>query len=349
MDVSTGDEGADPAVLGLVDTALLSLPERYRQAVILRYLQNHSEKDAARLVGCPLGTLSRRASEGMAMLRKRLGKLGVATSGVALVGLLTSEASAAVPETLLPSILATVKTAVATTATATGASSTAAMLAKGAMKAMFIAQVKTAALVTAAAVLLAATVSVGVEQLRDVRPSSNKTPAAGPSRTTTVEDSQFWASPGMGQAHIGAQLITLATSDVARVEKQLGMKLNSETGPVQLGEDDAKRIMVALWDSPSARLVFCVGTNAPLGQESMIRQETTEGRTSLTSMSEGNPSASHTLTLRWNSASVSLSTERLDLSTTLHSGLDRPTVYLLHLSRATSGYRGARATSQCNT
>ena len=130
------DEIADPAVLGLVDSALLSLPERYRQAVILRYLQNHSEKDAARLVGCPLGTLSRRASEGMAMLRKRLGKLGVATSGVALAGLLTSEASAAIPGTLIPTILATVKTAVATTATATTASSTAAMLAKGAMKAI---------------------------------------------------------------------------------------------------------------------------------------------------------------------------------------------------------------------
>ena len=56
------------------------------------------------------------------MLRKRLGKLGVATSDAALAGLLTSEASAAVPETLLPTILATVKTALATTATATGGS-----------------------------------------------------------------------------------------------------------------------------------------------------------------------------------------------------------------------------------
>jgi RNA polymerase sigma factor (sigma-70 family) len=340
MDVSTGDEGADPAVMGLVDAALLSLPERYRQAVILRYLQNHSQEEAARLAGCPLGTLSRRASEGIARLRKRLGKLGVATSGAALAGLLTAEASAAVPETLIPSILATVKSAVATTATATTATTTAVMLAQGAMKAMFIAKVKMVAAMTAAAVLLATTVSVGVEQLRDVRPPSNKTPAAGPSRTTTVEDSQFWASPGMGQAHIGAQLITLAASDVARVEKQLGMKLNSESGPVQLEEDDAKRIMAALRDSPSARLVFCVGTNATLGQGSMIRQETAEGQTSLTSSSEGNPSASHTLTLRWNSASVSLSTDRLDLSTTLHSGLDRPTVYLLHWSRATSGYRG---------
>jgi RNA polymerase sigma factor (sigma-70 family) len=157
------DEIADPAVLGLVDTALLSLPERYRQAVILRYLQNHSEKDAARLVGCPLGTLSRRASQGIAMLRKRLGKLGVATSATALAGLLTSEASAAVPETLLPSILASVKVAVATTAAGTGAVSTAVMLAKGAMKAMFIAKVKMVAVVAAAVVIATgAAVPVGI-------------------------------------------------------------------------------------------------------------------------------------------------------------------------------------------
>ena len=162
MDVNTGDEGADPAVLGLVDTALLSLPERYRQAVILRYLQNHSEKDAARLVGCPLGTLSRRASEGMAMLRKRLGKLGVATSGVALASLLTSEASAAIPGTLIPTILATVKTAVATTATAAGATSTAAMLAKGAMKAMYLAKVKMVAAIAAAVIVTGTAVPVGI-------------------------------------------------------------------------------------------------------------------------------------------------------------------------------------------
>ncbi len=177
------DEIADPAVLGLVDTALLSLPERYRQAVILRYLQNHSEKDAARLVGCPLGTLSRRASEGMAMLRKRLAKLGMATSATALVSLLTSEASAAVPETLLPSILVAVKTAVATTATATTATTTAGMLAKGAMKAMFTAQVKTAVLLTAAAIAVGgagvtAVMAVAKDQAKPAAQTTRTDPAA---------------------------------------------------------------------------------------------------------------------------------------------------------------------------
>jgi RNA polymerase sigma factor (sigma-70 family) len=146
------DSPAD-AALQFLDQELAGLSAVLRQAVVLRYLQGNSEKQAAELAACPQGTLSRRASDGIAKLRQRLAKRGVALSGVALAGLLTSEASAAVPETLLPSILATVKTAVATTATATGATSTAAMLAKGAMKAMFWNSVKTAAMVA---------VSVGV-------------------------------------------------------------------------------------------------------------------------------------------------------------------------------------------
>ncbi len=66
---SPSAEEFDPAVFGLVDAALLSLPERYRQAVILRYLQNHSQEVAAPLAGCTVGTLKWRASDGIAKLR----------------------------------------------------------------------------------------------------------------------------------------------------------------------------------------------------------------------------------------------------------------------------------------
>ncbi|MEI6148983.1 MAG: HEAT repeat domain-containing protein [bacterium] len=92
------------------------------------------------------------------MLRKRLAKLGMATSATALVSLLASEASAAVPETLLPSILATVKGAAATGAAATGAATTATMLAEGAMKMMFYAKAKMVAAVGAVVAALGLTV-----------------------------------------------------------------------------------------------------------------------------------------------------------------------------------------------
>ena len=162
-DIETSSPDVDTsAVLRCLDQELAGLSAVLREAVVLRYLQGNSEKAAAELAGCPLGTLSWRASKGLAKLRARLAKRGVALSGAALAGLLTSEASAAVPETLLPFILATVKTAVATTATATGATTTAGMLAKGAMKAMFIAKVKMVAAVAAAVVVTGLAVPVGI-------------------------------------------------------------------------------------------------------------------------------------------------------------------------------------------
>jgi RNA polymerase sigma-70 factor (ECF subfamily) len=149
-------------VFQAVDAELDGLSAILREAIVLRYLRGFSEQAAASAAGCPLGTMKRRASEGIAKLRQRLAKRGVALGGVALAGLLTSEASAAVPETLLPSILAAVKTAVATTATAAGATSTAAMLAKGAMKAMFIEKVKMVAAMAAAVVVTGVAVPVGI-------------------------------------------------------------------------------------------------------------------------------------------------------------------------------------------
>ena len=149
-------------VFQAVDAELDGLSAVLREALVLRYLRGFSEQDAAAQAGCPLGTMKWRASAGIAKLRQRLAKRGIALGGLALVGLLTSEASAAVPETLLPSILATVKTAVATTATATTATSTAAMLAKGAMKAMFIEKVKMVAAVAAAVVVTGTAVPVGI-------------------------------------------------------------------------------------------------------------------------------------------------------------------------------------------
>jgi hypothetical protein len=57
-----------------------------------------------------------------------------AVSAMPLAGLLTAEASAAVPEALSPMILATVKSVAATGVATTAAATKAAMLAKGAMR-----------------------------------------------------------------------------------------------------------------------------------------------------------------------------------------------------------------------
>jgi RNA polymerase sigma factor (sigma-70 family) len=143
---------------GLVYQEMAALSSAQRQAVILRYLEGRSEKEAAEVAGCPQGTLGWRASKGLARLRERLAKRGQLLAVAPLLGLLDAEAKATIPATLLPSILATSKLAAAGAAAgATGG--TVFALAEGAIKAMFWMKVKLAA------VAMALVVSLGVVAL----------------------------------------------------------------------------------------------------------------------------------------------------------------------------------------
>jgi RNA polymerase sigma factor (sigma-70 family) len=140
---------------GDVDAALAALPAEQRQAVILRYLENRTQEEAAVVAGCPQGTLARRATVGLERLRQRLARKQpqVATSALALA--LAADAGAALPETLLPSILVASKLAAVGVA-AGAAGSTGLAIAEGAMKAMFWMKVKLAAAVLAAAAAVGA-------------------------------------------------------------------------------------------------------------------------------------------------------------------------------------------------
>jgi RNA polymerase sigma factor (sigma-70 family) len=53
---------------GLI-VALERLPPDQMEAVRLRYLEGYTQQEAAELVGCPRGTLSRRAADGIQALR----------------------------------------------------------------------------------------------------------------------------------------------------------------------------------------------------------------------------------------------------------------------------------------
>lgn len=65
-----GDERED-----IVRRAVLTLPEKYRDAVVLFYFHDKNIADAARTLGLPEGTVKARLSRGRELLRKRLTKL----------------------------------------------------------------------------------------------------------------------------------------------------------------------------------------------------------------------------------------------------------------------------------
>lgn len=62
----------DPDLKADLDAALLALPSRYRESIILCHLQGFSRREAAERLGCAEGTLSAWLHRGLAKLRDRL-------------------------------------------------------------------------------------------------------------------------------------------------------------------------------------------------------------------------------------------------------------------------------------
>lgn len=86
----------------VVGEELNALPDKLRAVVVLCGLEERTNAEAARVLGCPVGTVDSRLSAARAKLRDRLARRGVAVPAVALGGLVEPLASAnAVSESLL--------------------------------------------------------------------------------------------------------------------------------------------------------------------------------------------------------------------------------------------------------
>jgi RNA polymerase sigma factor (sigma-70 family) len=151
----TVSEAEAEAVLRSVDQELNGLSPKLREAVLMRYLQGYSEREAAVRAGCPLGTMKRRASDGLAGLRSRLAKRGFALGLPSLVFLLETEAHAMVPSTFVSSTVTAVK-AYAAGAAMAAVPSNVATLTKGVLDMMFWNKVKTVTAVAASCTIVAA-------------------------------------------------------------------------------------------------------------------------------------------------------------------------------------------------
>src|SRR5215472_12977486 len=77
----------------ILDEEVNRLPTKYRQAVLLCYLQGLSSEEAARRLGCAKGTIFSRLSRARDLLRRRLVRRGVEVSPAALAAVLAESAA----------------------------------------------------------------------------------------------------------------------------------------------------------------------------------------------------------------------------------------------------------------
>jgi RNA polymerase sigma factor (sigma-70 family) len=155
-------EAAGREVIGIVEEELAKLPERFRAPLVLCGLGGLSKAEAARHLGCKVGTVASRLARARERLRARLARRGVTVPAAAVGGLLTEGvAPAAVPA---PLIAATVRAGVGFLA-GEGLTTQAAVLAKGAVETGTAVKLK----MTAALLLGLAVVGAGVAVHRALR------------------------------------------------------------------------------------------------------------------------------------------------------------------------------------
>src|SRR5262249_50936609 len=140
----------------VLDAALGELPEKYRAALVLCYLEGKTQEEAARRLGCPLATLRTRVARGRKLLRDRLTKHGLTLSTVGLAALLiASAAPAAAPTALVKAAVQAALPFAAGQSAAVLCSQQAAGLVAGGLRAMFLTKVKTVTLLLMAVSLVA--------------------------------------------------------------------------------------------------------------------------------------------------------------------------------------------------
>jgi RNA polymerase sigma factor (sigma-70 family) len=143
--------GPDPMDFAELHEEIDRLPEKYRQPIILCYMQGLTQTRAAEALGWPLGTVQARLHRGRERLRGRLARRGAGMMGLAMAALLMPTRAMAAPRRAWTE--ATARSAVRLAAgqgTAGLVAPAVSGLAESALKAMFLESLKGAAMMVLA-------------------------------------------------------------------------------------------------------------------------------------------------------------------------------------------------------
>jgi RNA polymerase sigma factor (sigma-70 family) len=144
------------------------LPLGCRAAVVLCYFDGLSPEQAARQLGCPVGTVQSRLARGRERLRSRLTRRGLSPALAALEA--HAEAAPVVPPPAL--VEATIRSATPLEAATAGASGSVIQLTQGVLRSMFLIKLRTAL----ATLIAVAALAAGAHALLQKRPDARSQP-----------------------------------------------------------------------------------------------------------------------------------------------------------------------------
>jgi len=264
--------GPEPAESGSVDFDRLDvrpiihdevnrLPESYRAAVVLCYLEGQTHEEAARQLGWPVGTVKGRLARAKEILRARLTRRGLAIPSSTLLVTLAKDGQAAVTPTLIESTT-TAAIAVATTPLATLASLSihalsphAIALTQGVLQTMSTAKLKLAATVLVAGMLSASGVSAYQNSDPNTwKPGAEIKPSSVPNAVPSSALSRAQARLKIAEAGLAtvrqlpnadASLLGYWMAEVDRTEDLIEHLRVAKEGPIYFVDKAALKVQAA--------------------------------------------------------------------------------------------------------
>jgi RNA polymerase sigma factor (sigma-70 family) len=165
----------------LLHEELNHLPRKYREVLVLCYLQSKTNEQAARELGYPPGSMSRHLGRARELLRERLLRRGLGPLSALLAAGVAEQASAAVSPALLHGTLDTIRRHALASALLAGATPPAAVrLAQGVLRAAWLTRLTLASIVLAVGVVFAAGVAALQTPAEKATSAEAKAPATPP-------------------------------------------------------------------------------------------------------------------------------------------------------------------------
>jgi RNA polymerase sigma factor (sigma-70 family) len=210
----------DPTVRLDLDAALLALPARYRDPVVLCHLAGLSRTEAAAQLGCPEGTLSARLSRGLTKLRARLGAFEPARV-----------AAVAVPALL---VATTARSAVAATAAAAAVPPAIGSLVEGVLHMFWVKKATAAVFALCAVFALGVGAGFGTRTERAAAGAQEKAAADPRPKETRDLDKEIKTAEAIAETALLALTGTRQEAKVARDKvNELKVKLTPEKAKLE--------------------------------------------------------------------------------------------------------------------